>query len=63
MTALHTNYIIDNKGKKRGVFLTIKEYQKLIEDLHDLAIVAERRHEKVLNLATMKRKLKKDDLI
>jgi hypothetical protein len=63
MTALHTNYIIDNKGKKRGVFLSIKEYQKLIEDLHDLAIVAERRHEKTLNLATMKRKLKKDDLI
>ena len=63
MTALHTNYIIDNKGKKRGVFLSIKEYQKLIEDLHDLAIVAERRHEKALNLATMKRKLKKDDLI
>jgi hypothetical protein len=63
MTTLHTNYIIDNKGKKQGVFLSIKEYQKLIEDLHDLAIVAERRHEKVLKLATIKRKLKKDDLI
>jgi len=63
MTTLHTNYIIDDKGKKRGVFLSIKEYQKLIEDLHDLAIVAERRHEKAQNLATIKRKLKKDDLI
>ena len=38
-------YVIDQKGKKTAVFLPLKEYQKLIEDLHDLAVVAERKAE------------------
>jgi hypothetical protein len=39
-----------------AVILPIKEYEKMKEDLHDLAIVAERRNEKTISLEEMKRK-------
>jgi hypothetical protein len=35
----------------------------LLEDLHDLAVVAERRAEEALSLSEMKRRLKKDGLL
>ena len=56
-------YVIDEKGKKTGVLLSLKQYEKLMEDLHDLAVVAERKNEKPITLEEMKRRLKKDDLI
>ena len=56
-------YVIDEKGKKTAVLLSLKQYQKLIEDLHDLAVVAERKDEETISLAELKRKLKKDGLI
>jgi PHD/YefM family antitoxin component YafN of YafNO toxin-antitoxin module len=56
-------YVIDEKGKKTGVLLSLKEYERLLEDLHDLAVVAERRSEKPITLEEMKRRLKRDGLI
>ena len=56
-------YVIDEKGKKTGVLLSLKQYEKLMEDLHDLAVVAERKNEKPITLEEMKRRLKKDGLI
>ncbi len=56
-------YVIDEKGKKTGVLLSLKQYEKLMEDLHDLAIVAERKNEKSITLEELKRRLKKDGLI
>jgi hypothetical protein len=47
------------KAKKNGVILSLKRYQKLIEDLHDLAVIAERRSEEPIPLDEMKRWLKK----
>ncbi len=38
-------YIVDSNGTKTAVILTLKQYEQLLEDLHDLAIVAERRSE------------------
>ena len=40
-----------------------QQYQKLMEDLHDLAVVAERREEKPISLEAMKRRLHKDGLL
>jgi len=51
-------YIVDSKGKKKGVFLTLKEYNRLLEDLHDLSVIAERRDESPITLEEMKRRLK-----
>jgi hypothetical protein len=56
-------FVVDAKGKKTGVILPLREYQKLQEDLHDLAVVAERRSEKPISAGEMKRRLKKDGLL
>jgi PHD/YefM family antitoxin component YafN of YafNO toxin-antitoxin module len=34
-------FVITEKGRKTGILLSLKEYASLIEDLHDLAIIAE----------------------
>ena len=49
-------YIVDAKGKKRAVIIPMKEYRELLEDLHDLAVVAERRDEPVISSAKLKEK-------
>ena len=53
-------FVIDRKGKKTGVLLSMDRYEQLIDDLHDLAVVAERRKEKPISLQDMKKRLKKD---
>lgn len=53
-------FIVDTKGKKTGIILPLKRYQKLMEDLHDLAVVAERRAEQPISLEEMKRLLKRE---
>ncbi len=60
MASLQEQFVIDAKGKKTGVILSLRRYQKLMEDLHDLAIVAERRSEEPVPLKEMKRRLRKD---
>jgi hypothetical protein len=57
MSALQEQFIVDANGKKTGVILSLKRYQKLMQDLHDLAIVAERRAEETITLEEMKRRL------
>jgi len=44
---LNPEYIIDVNGDKKAVVLSIEEYEELIEDLRDLAVLAERREEPV----------------
>jgi len=63
MAARQEQFVIDEKGKKTGVIVPVKQYQKLIEDLHDLAIVAERREEETVSLDELKSKLSKDGII
>lgn len=40
MATLQEQFVVDAKGKKTGVILSLKRYQRLMEDLHDLAVVA-----------------------
>ncbi len=63
MAALQPQFVTDGKGKKTGVILPVKRYLRLLEDLHDLAAVAERRAEEPVSLSEMKRRLKKDGLL
>lgn len=56
-------FLIDAKGKKTGVLLSIRQYQKLMEDLHDLAVVAERRNEETISLEEMEHQLKEDGIL
>jgi hypothetical protein len=55
-------FVVDPKGRKTGVILPLPKYQKLQENLHDPAVVAERRSEKPISAGEMKRRLKKDGL-
>jgi len=48
-------YVVDGRGKRTAVIMPAGQYQKLMEDLHDLAVVAERREEKPISLEAMKR--------
>ena len=57
MSTAQEQYIIDANGNKTAVILTIEQYEKLLEDLHDLAIVAERRQEQSISLEEMKQRL------
>jgi hypothetical protein len=56
-------YITDEKGRKTGVVLSLRRYRKLIEDLHDLAMVAERRREKPVDLQGVRRRLERDGVL
>ncbi|VVB96306.1 Uncharacterised protein [uncultured archaeon] len=56
-------YIINEKGKKTAAILPIKEYEELLEDLHDVSIVAERRDEPSMSFDKLKERLKKDGIL
>jgi hypothetical protein len=51
-------FVVDEGGKKVAITLPVAKYKKLLEDLHDLAVVAERRQEEPVGLQEMKRRLK-----
>jgi PHD/YefM family antitoxin component YafN of YafNO toxin-antitoxin module len=61
--AAQEQYLVDSKGRKTGVLLSLEQYERLLEDLHDIAVVAERRDEDPISLEELKRRLKKDGLI
>ncbi len=63
MSTVREKFIIDSKGKKSGVVLSLRRYRKLMEDVHDLAVVAERRSEPTISFEEMRRRLKKNDLL
>ncbi len=42
-------YITDSIGKKKAVILSIEQYEELMEDLEDLAVMAERREEPTMS--------------
>jgi len=60
MIPTQEQYVVDSNGTKTAVILTIEQYEQLLEDLHDLAIVAERRSEPSISLTAMKDRLKCD---
>jgi len=61
--AAQEQFVVDTNGRKTGVILSLKRYQELMEDLHDLAVVAERRAERPISLEEMKRRLRKDGVL
>ena len=63
MAVSREQFVVDAKGKKTAVILPLKRYQRLMEDLHDLGVVAERRSEEPIALEEMNRRLKKDGLL
>lgn len=60
---IKTKYITDEKGKKKSVILSVADYKNLMEDIEDLAKVAERREEYTISHEDLVNQLKKDGLI
>ncbi len=63
MAMTNVEYVISEEGKKKAVLIPWDEYQELIEDLHDLRIIAERKEEETISLDDLKKRLKKDGLL
>jgi hypothetical protein len=63
ITALHPQYITDEGGKRVSVVLPMDEYTALLEDLDDLATLAERRDEPCLAHEEVVARLKSDGLL
>jgi len=55
-------YLYDKAGKKSFVVLPVEDYDELMEDLHDLAVIAERRNEPQTRLEEFEKELKIDGL-
>lgn len=51
------------RKEKKGVILSLKEYGELLQDLEDLAAIAERRDEEVISHEEVIRDLEKNGCI
>jgi hypothetical protein len=60
---LHPEYITDGDGNRKSVILPIDEYEQLLEDLADLAAIAERRNEPAVSHQDLLEELKADGLL
>jgi hypothetical protein len=56
-------FVVDEQGNKESVIIPLQQYERLLEDLHDLAVVAERRAEEPVSWDNVKERLKRDGLL
>jgi len=57
MTA-RAQYLRDVDGKRTGSNLSLEQHEKLLEDVHDLAIVGERLGEQPITFEELKERLR-----
>ena len=60
---LHPQYITDDKGDKQAVILPLAEFEGLLEDIEDLAKVAERREEPTIPHEDLAKAVGRDGLL
>lgn len=60
---MNARFLTDEHGKRVAVVLPLEEYEELLEDISDLAAVAERRHEERVSLEEVKKRLIRDGLL
>jgi len=63
MVHFHEQFIVNAKGQRTAVVIPVNEYEELLDDLHDLAIIAERRDESTVSFEELKKRLKEDELL
>ena len=56
-------FVLDARGRKTGVILSLRRYARLLDDLHDLVVLAERQSERPVPLAEMQGRLKRDGVL
>ena len=60
---LQVQYITNESGKRSSVILSIEDFETLLKDLEDLAIIAERRDELTISHENLTAELKQDGLL
>jgi hypothetical protein len=60
---LDIKYVTNETGEKTAVIVPIEEFQELLEDINDLAAVAERRTEPTTSHDELIAELKRDGVI
>jgi len=58
-----TQFVTDADGRKVAVLLPVGEYEELLEDVQDLAVIAERRDEPRVAWEDVKRRLQEDGIL
>ena len=53
-------YLTNEKGKKTAVVLSVADYERMLEDLDDLAVIAERREEETIPHDEFKKQVKRN---
>ncbi len=60
---MDTQFIVDELGNKTSVILPLEDYEELLEDIHDLTVIAERKNEPTISFEELKKRLKADGLL
>ena len=60
---LNPQYITDENGEKISVVLPMAKFEELIEDIEDLAAIAERREEPTIPHDELIEELKQDGIV
>jgi hypothetical protein len=60
---MQLKYVTDEKGEKTAVILPIDEFEELLEDIEDMAVLLERRDEPTIPFEEVIVKLKKNGLL
>ena len=63
MDSSNERYVVDERGRRTAVVLPIEEYEELLQDIHDLSIIAERRNEPTISSEELKKTLREDGLL
>lgn len=63
MKVSQQQFVVDSAGNKMAVIVPLKEYERLLDDLHDLSVIAERREEETVSFEEVKERLLKDGLL
>lgn len=53
---MNTQFIVDESGKKTSVILPVEDYEELLGDIHDLAVIAERKDEPSISVDELKKR-------
>ncbi len=61
--AASVQFLTNEKGERVSVVLPVAEYEELLEDLEDLARIAERREEPAITHDELLARLKADGLV
>jgi hypothetical protein len=59
MSETKTQYLVDEKGDKTAVVIPWEEYQEMLEDMHDLVVIAERKDEPTVPFEDVIKRLSK----